>query len=299
MAMNELERIKDVLNEKKEYLFRISYATQNTFKEVVFEPKGTTIKRFNEVIEKVQKYNPSYIYVQLFAPTPKGNPSKNAIDEAKIYMQSQNNTGLGGIELYGGLNGYIEQKTTLSVLQAERQGMVEKNKELQEELTFTKRENKENQIAIKQLEDKIRDLKNEILDMDRKSKIEVEEINRKNGSLDKILTIGGTVLANKLGLDSEQLAGILGIEMPKQQQVTDKIEMIEKSKVSVSFDDENLSEQKKHAKNIAEQLNETLLKIIDANDDDNAIDVISKIAKIYNYCVKSVDNLNTVYQLTN
>ncbi len=288
----DIERIALFLKEHKDFYFTISYGKEMSLTDKLFVPLTDDSNgdiKFIKQIEKLATYKPDYVVIKLYKKAQKYFKKKPESVEKIVLKKQTEFNGFGSLEsAFGGLNGFIETKVSLSTLKSEKDFLTRELEKTRQELKELKDSQKTTSKENIELQDKIRELKREKQDLTWDNKREIENIRDKNKQLDRFITLGGTILANSAGIDEETIKGFLGIDDEKQLPETNE----EKKETKVTFKAE--SEQKTQARNIAEQIKTAIDKTIDVNTDENAFNLMVKIGKVFNYITESVDNLTLI-----
>jgi len=252
---------------------------------------------------------------------------KNKEVEPKATKQTL--TGLGniqGLEPFGGLGGILGNQVKVDTLQNELKRVEEVKNELKEKLKKEETIKEKYLEKIENLKDKystqIENLKERLIEeKDKKDEIirnlkdtnynNVTELRREiarlvsdnvskksiNEKAEILLGIAGNIAATKLGVDKNMLMGFVGLSEDELKGLqTAQPQQPTKAIPEVEFEEynQNLTEKQKQAIAIKTQILEWIELIIDQNNEEQAMVILSNFYFIFQFIIKSPDNINEI-----
>lgn len=253
--------------------------------------------KFLELIEEALDENPYCLGISIFEKAVRNLKDKSLFFKKiilnKEQPQSNNNSlkgfnGLDGLGMFGGIEGVIQSNMDARILDG-------KNKDLRTELDKFVRKNETLSKENKALEEKIKDFKEaahekkwELRNTVQEHENEVRSIKDGNDKFEKVVTIGGYMLAKTAGWDAEDLRGILGFE--DNEAIENKDDDKDDDNKNVVFE-ETYEGKKKQAKEISDNIYKFLIDLIEKNDEETALKLTNSINYIITYVRTDIENL--------
>lgn len=196
-------------------------------------------------------------------------------------------------EIFGGLSGFGQFREEQGRVIARLETMTEKIEDLKEEkaqllakLGNYEQEQKASELEIKKLEGRIRDLRWEKEDTERKLTTRHAEELRKYKGQSAIIQAGvqglGGLLVKKLNISDSDLQGLLGMDAPTQTQTAQNGDAFDEN---VEVEPENLNPEQQKAKQIYDWL---------LMADKNTMD---KVYAVFQSLSSDEENLNAYYAM--
>ena len=118
-----------------------------------------------------------------------------------------------------------------------------------------------------------------------------------NEKVEILLGIAGNIAATKLGVDKNMLMGFVGLSEDELKGLqTAQPQQPIKAIPAVEFEEynQNLTEKQKQAIAIKTQILEWIESIIDQNNEEQAMVILSNFYFIFQFIIKSPDNINEI-----
>jgi len=283
---SEINRLRDLFDSENLY-FSVSWKDKAD-KDHVLSPLSEENKggaKFLELYEKAKRYGAETLIVKIYTKNDDGSFRKRPDFEETIPMRiAKALDGLGEFDL---INTKVElgrvstelmnNQRELSRLERENEKLREKNEQLHRENT--------------DLREKTRKLEWEVEKLKYLHEINIENIKRKQNTLDKVLTLGGTALVKAVGLDDEALYGLLGMDdMPTKKHIP-------APQNDVQVEIEQRDEQKAEAYEILDNITEIIQRNIEMNPQKDAIRYAQALQIVINYIHGSQENFNRILSI--
>lgn len=133
------------------------------------------------------------------------------------------------------------------------------------------------------------------LSEDKETSLKQADIERK--SSDRLLTIGGQIAANIMGVNKEVLAGLFADGTFAQEQTSEHTSE-SKNSADVDFKPE-FTGKKAEAAKFADELSTWMLNSIESNTEDNALILMKNIFYVNKYMASSADNVDILTEFIN
>lgn len=307
--------IDSYIKGKKDVYFLITTGSFYDQKFNFVHPKGleyTGEKKFLEQLEVVLDENPYQMGVSLFEKANKNIKKEPFLHKIFVLHKEKpkdaanNNNSLNGIgiEGFGGIEGILDTKLSSKYLTGENERLKKQNdtlvidnKKLNEKVSILKEKVSDfkEEVKTKDWEFKVlhEDHKRIIDNLNKEHQRELDGIEQKGARFEKLLTVGGLVAAKAAGLNEGDLKGILGIEDDNAIEETNtNTNSNANSSSNVNFEEvKEYSGKKAEAKELIDIINQTLIDILDKNNDENAFKLIASFYNIFGHANSSIENL--------
>ncbi len=319
--MNE-DIIKSKIKRKGVY-FQINYKIEGekfTYSKV--NEKNVGLKAFNSQIKEVESLTTDSIEVELYSFAIK--KIKTAPDEVLIWKNSEKKKqkhefrGFGDLGALGGIENYIHTAVTANTAVDRVEFLKDENEKLaqkvsaQEKTIEALKQDKEKTIETLKQENwlyfkEIENIKSSLISAEKEKDNEIQRIKNQNSSLQNYLPAIGTIAARIMGLNGEQMRGLLGIpdddteqiaSAPSNNENAPKFSFKKDEAPSVISNDEiitkilSLAEQKT-AEIMITEITDMLSNLLKANESK----YIKQLYKIFAFSTSNDDNLNLVADL--
>lgn len=300
--------------ESGEVWFKLFFGTfaQASLTPLNSKPENS-IERFDKLIESAYTHKPNVIKVMLYnASGDTFEKTKNPLTyriEVGAFPQQNVLSGLGSMEpvlnMFGGLGGIMQTNQQYASASAQLETKREQLGELKSQLEKVERIHSEKDLTIKTLSDKnyeyrdeIKDLKSTIARLEEKIEAQRERFEGQRFSADRLLTVGGTVVANLMGVSGEDVQQFLGviptaksIASPQTQEKEDNEDNEDETDYTPEY-----TGLKKQAHDIKMNIDAWLESLIVENSDENALALIQKIYAVSSYMSENAENVNTIVE---
>jgi len=270
------------------------------------EAKGT--KLFEELIEEAEDAGHDFVIIALHKLASK-NPQKKAYTKFKLlFSEEPQAQALGGFEMFGGLNGFVQKEVQNATLLSE-------NEKYKSTLAETKLEKKSFQLENDRLKAENEELRrkaekaewnNTVLK--RNHEFELESTSKQQNALDKILTLGGAALGSALDIDAAKMKGLLGFDESEPKEIPQQTETQnsnqDQNDTSISFEEEQETEYinepaKAKSKTIADGIYTFHTEQIKKLASHEALALMNASGMITQFVAKEKGNLQLIIELIN
>jgi len=165
-------------------------------------------KEFLRVLEIAFNENPHYIGIALYKKAKKNFQKKHFYFNKFQLKQMPKNETLGGLEMFGGLEGVMETKFSAKYLS-------DANERLKEELRNVKEEKKDLSLRLGELTKTNSELSEDIKETKWEHRTKLADLKRNSGRIEKLIELGGVIVAKASGLDANGVVILLQIILMK------------------------------------------------------------------------------------
>jgi len=300
--VHDIYKVKDEKNEK--YFLNIKAIDEDGSEVILLDHHNNSGATGSKMLQSITGRNKNdfqqLVIEEYRAYTPGSAGATEPVQVHNVLLRSNKparteNTEMFG--MFGGFQGFVNFTADHSRTKGEIQGLQDRVIELKEsksqliaKLGFHESENKRLELRIRELEDKIRDLKWKHDDISRDQRNKHDEELRKYKGQSAIIQAGvqglGGLLMKKLNVSGEVLAGFLGMEVePETHQSTTKQSM---NNVEVETVGELTADQQA-VKEKADKLYQWCLQTNPS--------IMGKVYEIFKLISSSEENLNSFYEL--
>jgi regulator of replication initiation timing len=258
--------------------------------------------KFYEVLEEAFDYTP---YSISFAFYEKKNSA--FVDPPKHFRQvilnkntKPNYTGLGEIPLsgalgaFGGMEGIIKNQVSAEILSLRTKDLGDNLSDLKAQIETLEKLNGDLRGKNEELKETINKKEWDIRNLEQKHNMEISEVKRSYDKFERGFTIGGMILAQKAGLNANDLRGILGFE-PETKSIESGKTNNDNSSEDIDFEEtHDFTGKKADAVSIAKKINEFFISLIKQNDEEDALNIINSIGHIVSFIQADFNNLQNL-----
>ncbi len=300
--------------ENGEVWFKLFFGTylQAALTPLNSKPENS-VERFDKLIESAYTHKPNVIKIMLFNSAGETfektkNPLTYRIEVGAFAQNSPQAqaSGLGAIEpvinMFGGLGGIMQTNQQFASAAAQLETKKEQLTDLKSQLEKNERIHAEKDLNLKnlseknyELRDEIKDLKSTIGRLEEKLEAQRERFEGQRFSADRLLTVGGTVVANLMGIEGDDVAQYLGFS-PKDTPKRLAPAKTEHAEPDADYVPEYTG-KKKQAQDIQIAITNWLQSLIADNTEDNALDLMRNIHEISAYLADNPENVNTLVEI--
>jgi len=318
---------EDIIKSKikrKGVFFQINYKIEGekfTYSKV--NEKNVGLKAFNSQIKEVESLTTDSIEVELYSFAIK--KIKTAPDEVLIWKNSEKKKqkhefrGFGDLGALGGIENFINTAVTarsaterVDSLRDENDKLARKVNSYENTIENIKQDREKSVETLKQenwlLFKEVETLKGNIVSLEKEKLSEIERLKNQNSSLQNYLPAIGTIAARIMGLNGEQMRGLLGIpddddteqiaSAPSNNENAPKFSFKKDEAPHVPSNNEILSKilatsEEKTAEIMIAEVTKMFSDLLNANQSK----YIKQIYKIFAFSTSNDDNLNLVTDL--
>ena len=288
---NNVERLR-ALFDTDELYYSVSWTTDSSYKERVLAPLSEENRggeRFIDLVERARGYGADEVIVKAYRKADKKfRKQPEFVEKIRLHSGAAQ---LQGIELLGGLDGFIRQQVGLETLKAEVDRLreqlnseLEDNKALRTENTALRKENESLRERVKTLEWDIEKMKFH-------HEQEIEQVKRQSRNLERYVMAGSAAIAKATGLNEQKLKTFLGFIDEDVPQLSGAEEKTERE-VSVRVNAVDTAKQP--AYEVFNQITTLIERNIHGNSPQDALRYIQSLQAVINYLHTSEANFNSV-----
>jgi len=303
--------------------FQIIYQIDGEkFIHIKVSDKNCGIKLFNNQMRDVEQMSPDAISVELYSfGTTKMRTKPDEVivlkDNSKR-SQKQEFRGFGDLGALGGIENFINTAVTarsaterVDSLRDENDKLARKVNSYENTIENIKQDREKSVETLKQenwlLFKEVETLKGNIVSLEKEKLSEIERLKNQNSSLQNYLPAIGTIAARIMGLNGEQMRGLLGIpdddteqiaSAPSNNENAPKFSFKKDEAPHVPSNNEILSKilatsEEKTAEIMIAEVTKMFSDLLNANQSK----YIKQIYKIFAFSTSNDDNLNLVTDL--
>ena len=287
---NNVERLR-ALFDSEELYYSVSWTTDSSYKERVLAPLSEENRggeRFINLVERARGYGADEVIVKAYRKADKKfRKQPEFVEKIRLHSGAQ----LQGIELLGGLDGFIRQQVGLETLKAEVDRLreqlnseLEDNRALRTENTALRKENES-------LRDRVKTLEWDIEKMKFHHEQEIEQVKRQSRNLERYVIAGSAAIAKATGLNEQKLRTFLGFiddDVPQLNGAEDQADR------EVSVNVNAVDTAKQPAYDVLNEITALIERNIQGNSPQDAMRYVQSLQAVVNYLHTSEANFNSV-----
>jgi len=305
-----MEFINELLNQvlakniKKEGDY-FQFMTNSSSNPLSYDAYNSTPQKgedvFSNTVREIEQGDATKMRIKLFRKTDKQfqrNPYRQ-VDVAIARQDVVENNGMSALGALGGPDNVIQAHIKAITSEKELEGLTR-------QLERTESENEKLKLRLEKIQSEYQVLERENFyaknEMERAKKDFESDLKHKTSEYkgtQAIITTFGTLAANIMGMDSQKLGGLLGLQVANEQQ--ESVPQAAGNEVEPSADVQMEFEGTDTGQNEAEQIiasnNQWLKSILSNNDYNVALNALRSITSVNGYMAQSPENINLLVQL--